>query len=40
MRPLIWMGTITNYKNGGSFTINGRRDFHKGKSENPTIGTV
>lgn len=33
MRPLIWMGQNV-------FTINGRRDFHAGKSQNPTIGTV
>jgi FtsP/CotA-like multicopper oxidase with cupredoxin domain len=25
---------------GGTFTISGRVDFHKGKSENPTMGTV
>ncbi len=33
MRSLIRMADVV-------FTINGRTDFHKGKSENPTIGTV
>uniref|UniRef100_A0A1J3CGV6 Spore coat protein A n=1 Tax=Noccaea caerulescens TaxID=107243 RepID=A0A1J3CGV6_NOCCA len=33
MRPLVWMGQSI-------FTINGRTDFHKGRSENPMVGTI